>query len=227
MDILGAYYLLVCVYRLCLLPNKTCDLTSLQVRWKDCSQMWNGVRQVYLQTAVHWSKLWSLCRRILLLPSVHPYDFSSILAMFSVLHICFHSYLPLMFKNYESFYHLLPLDWLTWILDRPLTAATTFKPCIVSLSGSYVNSQRLNYCCNLTGVSSVHIMSHSLVHVRRGSSLVLGTGSLFHWAAASSLPSNLSNVQKGCLWSPYVCCLLCRINDKQLWGENSHEVFYD
>lgn len=35
-----------------------------------------------------------------------------------------------------------------------------FKPCIVSLSGSYAISQRWDYCCNFTGVSLVHIMSH-------------------------------------------------------------------
>lgn len=35
----------------------------------------------------------------------------------------------------------------------------SLKPCIVSLSGGYVNSQRLDECCNLTGVRLVCIMS--------------------------------------------------------------------
>lgn len=147
---------MVCVYLSCLLLNKTYDLTSLQVRWTDCSHMWNGVRQVYLQTAVYWSKLWSLCRRIWLLPSVHPYDS---LPFFTQI---FHSNMPLIFESDESFHHLLSLDWRTWILLTTglLQQPTAFKPCIVSLSGSYVNSQRLNDCCYLTGVTLVHIMSH-------------------------------------------------------------------
>lgn len=123
MVILGAYYLVLCVYLLCLLLNKSHDPTSLQVRWEDCSQMWDGVRKVHLQTAVYWSKLWSLCRRILwILPSVHPYGFSSILVF--------------------CFAHFSATDvWKWWlILSSPFFGFTDMN----RFPASYSSDQRLN-----------------------------------------------------------------------------------
>lgn len=90
------------------------------------------------------------------------------------------------------------IDWHESFLGL-LQQQPALKPCIVSLSGRYVFSQRLDFCCNLTGVSLVRIMSHrhmSSVHIWRGTSLVLSTGSHFHWPAATSLPGHFSNTCK-------------------------------
>lgn len=46
---------------------------SLQV-WRALDhRLWDGVWTVYLQSAVCWREVWPLCRRILFLPSVHPW----------------------------------------------------------------------------------------------------------------------------------------------------------
>lgn len=118
----------LCFISLYVSLDKMCDLTSMQVRWEDHSWMWNGVWQVHLQTAVFWRKLRSLCRRILLLPSMHPYVFSSLLHTFSLwCSFFFRSNLSLTLNNYEYFQHLLSFDRLIGILFRLFTGTANFK----------------------------------------------------------------------------------------------------
>lgn len=54
-------------------PLSFCLHCSLQVWWQDDGRVWDGLWKVYLQTAVGWRELWSLCKRILSLPTVQPW----------------------------------------------------------------------------------------------------------------------------------------------------------
>lgn len=93
------------------------------------------------------------------------------------------------------------IDWHESFLGL-LQQQPAFKPCIVSLSGSYVFSQRLDFCCNLTGVSLVRIMSHRHRHRQAQCTfeevllLCSALEATFIWPAATSLPSHFSNTCK-------------------------------
>lgn len=103
----------------------------------------------------------------------------------------FHRWCLKIMRNFS-----IPCHWTDWHESflGPLLQQLASKPCIVSLSGVYVffYFQRLD-CCNLIGVSLVHMIRHRQAQCTCEEVLLL---CYFHWPAALSLPSNLANTFK-------------------------------